>query len=350
MTNLQHLADGKTEHVGYLDGWRGLAICALLVGHFFPVPGLNFGTIGVNLFFVLSGLLMGGLLFEKQEPIARFYRRRIARIVPAHLSFILIITLCWFVFDQPISIREFAAAILFLNNYIHPDASTGTGLMPFGHIWSLSVEEHSYIVLSLIAVICRRHLFSQGRGVAVLFAASVACTLVYQWWAPPKLAFTQWLQTETAAYGLLGAALWVAAGRPMPTGLTWRWAAPALLLAGIVLHWWSWPLAVQRILGTGCFIASICMLTVTRGWFAAMLSWVPLRQLGLWSYSLYLWQQPFYLWSHQPHGPSPVLALLLGLVCGLASYYLVERPTRAYLNAHWGAHQAATKLALDRRT
>lgn len=79
------------NHVGHLDGWRGLAIATLLVGHFFPVPGINFGTVGVNLFFVLSGLLMGRLLFEKQEPISRFYRRRIARIIPAHVAFLLII-------------------------------------------------------------------------------------------------------------------------------------------------------------------------------------------------------------------------------------------------------------------
>ena len=70
----------------YLDGWRGLAIVLLLADHFFPVPGINFGALGVNFFFVLSGWLMTHLLFVQLTPIDVFYRRRIARIVPAHLG------------------------------------------------------------------------------------------------------------------------------------------------------------------------------------------------------------------------------------------------------------------------
>ena len=58
----------------------------LLVGQLFPVPGVNFGTVDVNPFFVLSGLPIGGLLFEKHEPLARFHRRRLAWIVQAHLA------------------------------------------------------------------------------------------------------------------------------------------------------------------------------------------------------------------------------------------------------------------------
>ena len=71
----------------YLDGWRGLAIGILLIGHFFPVPGINLGAVGVNLFFVLSGWLMARLLFVQQVSSASFYRRRISRIFPAHFFF-----------------------------------------------------------------------------------------------------------------------------------------------------------------------------------------------------------------------------------------------------------------------
>ena len=73
------------QHFDYLDGWRGLAIAFLLVGHFFPVPGINFGRVGVDFFFVLSGLLMCRLLFIKEVPIKTFYKRRIARIFPVVL-------------------------------------------------------------------------------------------------------------------------------------------------------------------------------------------------------------------------------------------------------------------------
>ncbi len=334
---ITNIADARMpRHLGHLDGWRGLAIFTLLLGHFFPVPGLNFGTVGVSLFFVLSGLLMGGLLFEKGEPVARFYRRRIARIVPAHLTFISTIALFYLVNGMPFSSIEFFSALLFVNNYIPPEGGPGTALMPLGHIWSLSVEEHSYIVLSLIAIGSRKGLFPSAAGVGALFVGSIACTLYYQWLNPPQLAFTQWLHTEVAAYGLLATALWVATGRPLPEKFTSASAAPALLLVGICLHWWSVPLAVQKLFGVGCFAGAICLLSVNKGWFAAILAWTPLRQLGLWSYSIYLWQQPFYLWMHSEKRLSPWLALALALACGFVSYYLIERPARIYLNTHWG--------------
>jgi peptidoglycan/LPS O-acetylase OafA/YrhL len=323
-----------TKHVGSLDGWRGVAICTLLLGHFFPVPGLNFGTVGVNLFFVLSGFLMGGLLFEKREPLPRFYRRRIARIIPAHLVFVSIVTIiCGWV--GTVSAREVLSALFFVNNYITPEGGTSQAVMPFGHIWSLSVEEHSYIALSLVAIAVRKGWVRAGAGVGALFVFVIACTLYYQWLNPPGLAYAQWLHTEVAAYGLLATALWVAAGKPWPAQITSTWAAPALLLAGIALHWWSSPLAVQRLLGVGCFAASMAALQVNRGWFARVLSWQPLRQMGLCSFSVYLWQQPFYVWLHGGEGRSPWLALALGMACGLASFYWVERPARAYLNANW---------------
>lgn len=325
------------RHVDSLDGWRGLAILCLLTGHFFPVPGINFGTIGVSLFFVLSGLLMAGLLFEKREPLVRFYRRRIARILPAHLLFVSLITLAWFVLDQPFSRRELLSALLFVNNYVAPEHGPGTAVMPFGHIWSLSVEEHSYVALSLVAIAARRVCLPAAAGVGGLFLACIGFALVYQWLNPPDLAYTLWLHSEVAAYGLLGAACWVATGRKPALHRLPAWSAPLLVLAGIALHWWSVPPLLQRLLGTGCFIAALGVLSFGRGWFARLLCLAPLRQLGLWSYSLYLWQQPFYLWRHADPAMPAALACALAIGCGLISYYGVERPARNWLNRHWGA-------------
>lgn len=142
------------HHFDYLDGWRGLAIIFLLIGHFYPIPGINLGTLGVNLFFVLSGLLMSRLLFVKQVPIPLFYRRRIARIFPAFFVMLTAIVLIFSALGREINWSEVAMAVLFLNNYFPGDI--GHAVMPFGHIWSLSVEEHAYILLSLLAVVSRR--------------------------------------------------------------------------------------------------------------------------------------------------------------------------------------------------
>ena len=279
---------------------------------------------------------MGGLLFERKEPIPRFYRRRIARIIPAHLAFLSIVSIVYVTFELPFSFREFVAALFFINNYVLPEGGPGHAVLPFGHIWSLSVEEHSYVALSLIAIISRKRLISSVSGVGALYVASACFALYYQWINPPKLAYTQWLQTEVAAYGLLATALWVASGRPFPQKIGSNLVSPALLLVGVALHWWSIPLVVQRLLGVACFAAAICVLSVNKGWLAASLSWAPLRQLGLWSFSVYLWQQPFYLWVHSDTRVSPMLGLALALICGFLSYYFIERPARIYLNTHWG--------------
>src|SRR5690349_14455630 len=71
---------GRHERILYLDGWRGVAISMLLVGHFIagfgepPRLGIDFGRAGVEFFFVLSGLLMGNLLFVKRVSIRTFYK------------------------------------------------------------------------------------------------------------------------------------------------------------------------------------------------------------------------------------------------------------------------------------
>lgn len=329
----------SVTHVKYLDGWRGLAILLLLIGHFFPVPGIDLGIVGVNLFFVLSGFLMAGLLFEKKEPLGKFYRRRIARIIPAHFVFISLVTVVYAVLGVPISFREIFSAIVFVNNYVAPENGVGNSLMPMSHIWSLSVEEHSYILLSLVAIASRHHFFSAARGVGFLLAGCVFFAFCYWFLNPPKLEFAQWRHTEVAAYGLMGAAWWVASGKYLGENIRSTEIAPIILFAGVVLHWWSTPLIVRQILGVGCFVVALCLLTMNVGWFARLLSWKPLVKLGLWSYSLYLWQQPFHAWIQKSDENSALLALVMAIACGLASFYIIERPARNYLNENWGARK-----------
>ncbi|WP_245464644.1 acyltransferase family protein [Mesorhizobium sp. M1E.F.Ca.ET.045.02.1.1] len=74
--------------LAYLDGWRGLSIALVLIGHFFPVPGINLGVLGVEFFFVLSGRLMGEILFIERFPLKKFFKRRFSRIYPALLVFV----------------------------------------------------------------------------------------------------------------------------------------------------------------------------------------------------------------------------------------------------------------------
>lgn len=97
---------------------------------------------------------MGRRLFVKNTPIPTFYRRRISRILPAHVAFVVIVAGVCLGLGRPFSCPETLAALLFVNNYV--GSEPGQGVMPFGHIWSLSVEEHSYVLLSILALAARR--------------------------------------------------------------------------------------------------------------------------------------------------------------------------------------------------
>lgn len=326
--------EANADHVDYLDGWRGVAIIMLLIGHLFPVPGIYLGVFGVNLFFVLSGLLMGRLLFIRQTPLPVFYRRRISRIVPAHVVFILC-TLLWYAFNQlTIDWPETLSALFFTKNYL--PGHIGHTVMPFGHIWSLSVEEHSYIVLAIVAFVSRRKWISAPAAIAVLAACSVLAGLWYAaHYSGSELEFGKWVRSEVSAYGILMSSLLLLLLHARPGLRVPALLCPLLFLGGLALHWWSVSLPVKTTIGVGMLALSINLLPQAPAFMRSALSIRPLKILGLWSFSIYLWQQPFYNAVYRG-SLTPIVALLLSLLCGVSSYYLLERPVRRYLNAVWG--------------
>lgn len=321
----------RGQHFDYLDGWRGLAISLLLVGHFIPLPGVNLGAAGVHLFFALSGLLMSRLLFIQKVPLRTFYQRRITRIFPAAFFFLVVVLAIFIASGRQVNWKESLMAALFINNYF--PGEPGKATMPFGHIWSLSVEEHSYVLLALLAFAARRKMGNAFVLTAVASAVCVAAMAYY--FGHPELGPFRWLRTEVAGYGIfLSALLALCLGRRDIPELPWL-LYPALLTVGISLHWWSVPMPLQIIFGQGAFALAVSLLSSAPDIIKSVLSFRPLRWLGLLSFSIYLWQQPFYLLVHR-NGMNTWAALLLALLCATASFYLIERPARRYLNRRWG--------------
>ena len=279
---------------------------------------------------------MTRLLFIRRMPIKTFYRRRISRILPAHLAFIAIVTLFLTFAEKKISIAEIIAAAIFVNNYF--GNAVGQSVMPFGHIWSLSVEEHSYIILSLVAALCLRRTVPSFSCIAaltllcIIFATTYASTF-----DGPKLNFELWIRTEVAAYGILlsGALLMVTElrGAAVLPGFG-KSAVPTLLAIAVVAHWWSSPPLSQLMIGVSALAVAINILPYSHEAVKRFLSMQPLRLLGVWSFSLYLWQQPFYL-SYHKGAMSLTTALLLTFVAGVGSHYCIEKPFRSYLNRTW---------------
>lgn len=322
------------KHFDYLDGWRGLAIGLLLIGHFFPQPGINLGTFGVNLFFVLSGWLMVRLLFVQQVPISRFYRRRISRVFPTHYIFLVMVLLWWALSAREIVWDEALKSALFVNNYF---ADTGPAVMPFGHIWSLAVEEHSYILLSLIALAARRKWLQPVVAIGSCCVGFVAMGIWY-WmhWKGAALEFGKWPHSEVSAFGIFISGFFLLYFHRRGVPKLPLFTVPLLFVLALALHWWSVPSPVRTFVGVSLLALAVNLLGQVPAQLRSLLGFAPLRQLGLWSFSIYLWQQPFYLFTHRA-GWSPWVACSVAVVVGIASYYLIEKPIRATLNRGWAS-------------
>lgn len=317
------------KYIPYLDGWRGLAILSLLIGHFFPVPGINLGTVGVALFFVLSGFLMVRVLFVQRLDFGTFYRRRVSRVFPSVAVYIVVVVIAFAILDLDIAYSEIIPAITFTNNYI----SEAQWSMPFGHIWSLSVEEHSYVLLSIAAYWCRRR-NSQGHTTLALILTMILLATAFYSINPGAHSERAFIRTEVASFGIFVSGFIFLAGTKRMSLLAKFWVAPASLVVGVMLHWWSVPTGIRVIAGWGALAVAINAMPHAPVLMVRFFESSWLRRLGMMSFSMYLWQQPFYqLVRH--NGLSPLFGLVLGVAGGMVAFYLIESPARAYLNKKW---------------
>lgn len=324
-----------TDRVDYLDGWRGTAIGALLLGHFvagFGVSqryGINAGRLGVELFFVLSGLLMGNLLFVKKVRIRDFYKKRVSRIFPGLYFYLAAITVVLALVWRAHDVESVVSVLLLYFNYYA--APRGTVPVVYQHIWSLCIEEHCYILLSVIALVTRRWPVKDH----LMIAASV---LVSWGFAAGYTAFTDWDQhaifwrTEARLGAVFVSAFLVCrlrdGHRPLVTG-GW-WLVP--FAAGLASQLAWVPDLLKYTIGTTMLAISVTHLRfawprLVRPYRAR---WLML--LGTLSYSVYLWQQLF-MAVQDRFGVASCLAGALGM--GALSYYLVENPARTLINRVW---------------
>jgi peptidoglycan/LPS O-acetylase OafA/YrhL len=328
------------ERAVHLDGWRGTAIVALLIGHFVNGFGhdmgfgFHVGRLGVELFFVLSGLLMANLLFVRRVTIPTFYKRRVSRIFPALYVYLLLITIVVAVAYRTFEIRSIAAVFLLYFNYY----AAGNGLdaaVQYQHIWSLCIEEHSYILLSLVAIVSRRSRIKDhvliGATVLMSWALIVVYTAVTNW-----DYYTLFWRTEARLGSVFCSAwlvCWLRDGhRPLVRG----GAVLVPLVAGVVLQAEMVPDAVKYTVGTALLAVAVTHAQFASEWLLRPYRMKWLAQAGVLSYSIYLWQQPF---MHLRGVMNSAVCMAGAIAMGVMSYYLLENPARRWLNARWSGHR-----------
>jgi len=329
---------GSTElnRINYLDGWRGLAISGVLISHFLPISGLNLGRMGVDIFFVLSGMLMSNILFVKRVPLATFYKKRISRIIPVFFTFLTLICSLSYIFNLSKEHENYIYLLTFMRSYFPESPHIWHTGLPIGHLWSLNVEEHSYIFLSLISLIT----FIKGKEFIPLLGIGIGIIILHYFYAThPEVAPENYsIRTEiVASHLLLSAGYFLIKDRFKPYICSWMPVATFFLAilcySKDAPHWTpAWVFSPFLLAFTVNHLDSIS------DSLKEVLSCNFLRLLGVYSYSIYLWQQPFYYYGVKFKELFPfagLVFLLLGCITGVISFYLIENPTRKYLNNNW---------------
>jgi peptidoglycan/LPS O-acetylase OafA/YrhL len=320
-----------------LDGLRGVAIGLVLVGHT-GAPGLRgAATVGVNVFFVLSGFLITYLLLEERArdgrvSLRRFYARRALRLFPALYAFLLATAAFGVYTDQPL--EQVGLAAIYVTNFA---MSWGAELPLVAHTWSLAMEEQFYLVWPPLLVLCLaggRSLRWAGALCAVVLVASLALRGALAAQAAPlgRLHNGPDLGAGILLLGcLLG--LYAARARERRPASSAALALVALLTLGGLSTIPKSPLFYALVIplagvATLALIAHVISPAAEESWVARALRDPRLVHVGKISYGLYLWHYLVYNVARKLGPPTPLrvaLQVVAAVLVAEASYWLLER-------------------------
>ena len=329
------------RHLDYLDGWRGLAIATVLLGHFWldaVRPGIS--VLGVDFFFVLSGRLMAEILFVREAQLPTFFARRFSRVYPGIFCFVAVVSLAFLATDYAHGPLAAISALTFTLNYAmiytHPVAL-------LDHLWSLCVEEHGYIILAGVALLARRRLWNPPLTMLALGGFALANGILRIAVLEQPYFDVFWRSDVQVAPIFISAGLFLLLREHRVS----PWVAPLALALGIAAKLSGGHVAIHFGFGTLLLALAVTTLDSAQPALRRVFQAVPLRFLGLWSYSIYLWQQPFYKLAQDSVVSLP-LALGAAFAAGLASFY-VERPARGWLNRRWTPAFERARMHLEWR-
>jgi len=363
-----------------LDALRGIAILLVLCSHFYKVqpdvalPTLasclqvirDMGWVGVDLFFVLSGFLVSGLIFSeyqkhKQFQAGRFLIRRGFKIYPAYyICFLVGFLVIPSSARDPATVTYLTSICIFVQNYFYALANSFTETI-FSHFWSLSVEEHFYLGLSIVllamiklkgnfkslpplclticvAVLCLRHFACWGRDFGGQFDYAVYTPTHFRIDALTfGVLLSYWYHFENERLSQLmikGKKLWLA--------LSLALIAPC--------SFWSLKSYFTAVFGlTMLYVGFGLLLLVVIHSPAVPYISKSLARVGFYSYSIYIWHR--LVWfavvglnttSSMPYFVADIVYFTLSIIIGVAMGKLIELPFLAIRDKVFPSRSLAT--------
>jgi peptidoglycan/LPS O-acetylase OafA/YrhL len=343
-----------------LEGLRGVALLAVLVFH----AGFSWaagGFLGVSTFFTLSGFLITTLLLSEhrrngQVRLSAFWSRRFRRLMPAALTCLAVVVVAGATIADPsqlASLRgDVIAALLYVANWhfiatgqSYADLFNAPSLVL--QFWSLAIEEQFYLVFPLLLVGVLTIARGSRRALAIVLYGAIACSLLLTivLYDPADTSRVYYGTGTRAAELLVGAVLAIVLLRPSTRAqLLGRVAGRVVAALGalaLVVSVVCWHVVRQQdswlyhggLVAYAVVSATVIIGAMHAGPLRALLSWRPLRLIGLVSYGAYLYHWPIFLWLTPERtglNPWPLFALRLAVTFGSAtiSYHLIEQPVR----------------------
>ena len=311
-----------------IQGLRAYAVLLVLIFH----AGWNSGGfVGVDVFYVISGYLITGLIIREENfSFANFYARRAKRLLPAAFLVLLVTSILFWIFAPSPGRSQYSKDLLastwYVSNYLYAHwqndyQNLGSQPSPLIHYWSLAVEEQFYLIWPLLIVIFRRRL----KSAVILLSLSSLLLSIYLVYKAPIFAFYS-LPTRAFELGA-GALLSIFAIKIKQSFIAWIGIFLIVIAALEFNQNTNFPglPALLPVIGAALILMASSSNPILSNRIA--------QKLGDWSYSIYLWHWPLltipvlYL-QRQLTGIEKLFLIIICIFCAALTYRYLENPLR----------------------
>lgn len=343
-----HEIEAKRGYIPSLDGLRALSVLTVVFAHhinknWFP------GGLGVYVFFVISGYLITRLLFlEKKSDgyinIPAFYFKRVVRLYPAILFYTIFVIISYYFLNIDIDWIQPLSSIFYFANYLYAYREIhhlSSSVMPFGIFWSLSVEEHFYLIFPFVFI------FSRAKPLVLVGFSLFVCVASLIWRVyfasfNPEFLGTEVIYMRTdfradaIAYGVMLAAICESSWNKIAIKfigniITWSFALAFIILSLLFRDSFFRETLRYSIQGVAIMVLICGILYQSRlRYIQIFLNASPLVFIGRLSYSIYVWHYASRIFYKYIPSNFMELHKIFDIACtiilAVISFYFIESP------------------------